>query len=447
MNDKLKKKISLFPKTPGIYKYKDKQGKIIYVGKAVNLQSRVKSYFRKDLELGPKTVKLVENIEDMEILETESEVDALLLEAELIKRLKPKYNVLLRDDKFYKYIEIKNEKVSYIENGISRLEIISRVITSRKVTTPGSNYFGPYPSGTYVDDVLRQFRKTFKYRDCSKVKYNLYQKKHKPCLFGDIGLCLAPCVGNVTPTEYRRSIGQFKKLLSGKSSSVMTELKTQMQKASKNEQYESATVFRDRLEKLHYLRQNNRNANDYIENPNLIEDINYQALLNLKNLIPTLKQLPQRIECFDISNTQGTNPTASMVVAMDGRLDKSEYRKFKIMSKSTPDDFLMMQEAVKRRFNNNWPMPNLLVIDGGKGQLRAVIKILDLLGLKLPIIGLAKKEETIVIYDKESFELITLKKTQPELRLLQRLRDEAHRFAIIYHRKLRSRSIKSDKGI
>ena len=258
---KLKSKIENLPKTSGIYKYKDKNAKVIYVGKAVNLLSRVKSYFQKDLELGPKTQKLIENIDDIEIVETQSEVEALLLEAELIKKLKPKYNVLLRDDKFYKYIEIKNEKVNFTINGKSKLEVIPRVITTRKVTTAGSNYFGPYPSGTYVDDVLRQFRKTFKYRDCSKIKYNLYQKKQKPCLFGDIGLCMAPCVSKVTATQYRRSVGQFKKLLSGKSSSVITELKTQMLKDSKKKDYESAIVLRDRLEKINYLRQNIRNAN------------------------------------------------------------------------------------------------------------------------------------------------------------------------------------------
>lgn len=440
MNDKLKNKIDKLPKTFGVYKYKDKAGKVIYVGKAVNLLNRVKSYFQKDLELGPKTQKLVENICDIDIVETESEVEALLLEAELIKRLKPKYNVLLRDDKFYKYIEIKNEKVNYITNGKSKLEVIPRVVTSRKITSPGSNYFGPYPSGTYVEDVLRQFRKTFKYRDCSKIKYNLYQKRQKPCLFGDIGLCMAPCVSNVSATEYRRSIGQFKKLLSGKSSIVITELKKQMQVASKVKEYETATILRDRLEKLNYLRQNTRSADEYIDNPNLVEDINFQSLYKLQQLIPTLDKLPARIECFDISNIQGTNPTASMVVATNGRIDKSEYRKFKIRLTNTPDDFLMMQEAITRRFNNSWPMPDLLLIDGGKGQVSSVVKVLKQLDIKVAIIGLAKKEETIVIPTQSGFELITLKKELPELKLLQRLRNEAHRFALTFHRRLRSRS-------
>jgi len=435
MNNKLKTKIKNLPKSCGVYKYKDKNGKVIYVGKAINLANRVKSYFQKDLELGPKTLKLVENITDLEIIETESEVEALLLEAEFIKRLKPKYNVLLKDDKFYKYIEIKNEKVKYImPNEKSKLEVIPKVITSRKQTNPGSNYFGPYPSGTYVDDVLRQFRKTFKYRDCSKIKYNLYQKKKKACLFGDIGLCMAPCISNVSPTEYRRSIGQFKKLLSGKSSKVITDLKHQMIISSKKKDYETAQIYRDRLEKLYYLRQKNRDVEKYIENPNLIEDINFQALYNLKNLIPALVKIPKRIECFDISNIQGTNPTASMVVATNGRLDKSEYRKFKIRVKSTPDDFLMMQEAVTRRFNNNWTFPNLLVIDGGKGQLSSVKKVLEKLEINIPVISLAKKEETIIILDKNEFQLITLNINAPELKLLQRLRNEAHRFAITFHK-------------
>ncbi len=441
MNNKLKSKIENLPKTCGVYKYIDINRKIIYVGKAVNLFNRVKSYFQKDLELGPKTQKLIENIDDIQIVETESEVEALLLEAELIKRLKPKYNILLRDDKFYKYIEIKNEKVNFIKNGKSKLEIIPKVVTSRKITTPQSNYFGPYPSGTYVDDVLRQFRKTFKYRDCSKIKYNLYQKKQKPCLFGDIGLCMAPCVSNVSATTYRRSIGQFKKLLNGKSSIVITQLKSQMVTASKNKDYENAIILRDRLEKLNYLRQNTRDVSEYIQNPNLIEDINYQALINLKNLVPSLDKIPLRIECFDISNIQGTNPTASMVVATNARLDKSEYRKFKIMVKSTPDDFLMMQEAITRRFNNNWPLPDLLVIDGGKGQVSSVVKVLKEIGIQIPVIGLAKKVETIVIPSNNEFELITLNKQAPELKLLQRLRDEAHRFALTFHRKLRSKAV------
>jgi len=162
----------------------------------------------------------------------------------------------------------------------------------------------------------------------------------------------------------------------------------------------------------------------------------------LKKIIPTLTKIPQRIECFDVSNIQGTSPTASMVVATNGRLDKTEYRKFKIRSKNTPDDFSMMQEAVKRRFNNNWTYPDLIVIDGGKGQLSSVKKILEKLDIAVSVIGLAKKQETIVILDKKGFRQVSLNINAPELKLLQRLRNEAHRFAITYHRKLRSNKMK-----
>jgi len=442
MNTNLKTKLSELPDSPGIYKYFDKEKNIIYIGKASSLKKRVKSYFIGGIRLGPKTSKMVSEIFDIEITKTENEVDALILEAELIKTFMPKYNILLKDDKFFNYIEIKNEKLKVLDSkGNSKLENIPRITTTRKKENPDSEYFGPFPSGSSVQGILRQFRKTFKYRNCSKIKYNRYQKIGRSCLFGDIGLCSAPCVGRVTAKEYRLSINQFKKLLQGNSKNVLRDIEKEMQTASKNQDYDLASKIRDKFQNLVYITTDYKDPSQYINNPNLTDDLYLGSLMALKDAIPSLEHIPVRIEGYDISNIQGTNPTASMVVATNGILNKNEYKKFKIKTKNTPDDFAMMSEVIRRRFKNNWEMPDLILIDGGKGQVSSAMKELAKLNIKIPIVGLAKKQELLVLPINGTYDILNLSKDNLGLRLLMNLRDEAHRFALNYHRKLRRKEI------
>ncbi|HSX39609.1 MAG TPA: excinuclease ABC subunit UvrC [Candidatus Saccharimonadales bacterium] len=436
----LLEKVNNLPKVPGVYIYHDSAGTVIYVGKAKSLRNRVKSYFIKDnLEMWSKTQALVENIADLEYVEVLSELEALILEAELIKKYLPKYNIVLKDDKSYLYIVIRNEKVELNKT----LTAIPKIMTARKSDILESDIiFGPFPEATTTKFIVRSIRKIFAFRDCSISKFNRYSKLGKPCLYGYIGLCQAPCVGNVSVEKYRRDIKNIQHLLEGQSSSLLNTLRREMEDASKNQQYEKAAEYRDIVRKFDYIRQQTQKTSDYIENPYLVEDIISKSLDELVKNIPELKELPRRIECYDISNISGKEAVGSMVVATDGRIDKHEYRKFRIKLKAEPDDFGMLREVLTRRLTHEgWPMPDLLVIDGGKGQVSAIKEVLDKLGLEIPLIGLAKRFETIVYYNGSEFVEVNLEKDNEGLKLLQRLRDEAHRFAQKYHHQLRLKKL------
>jgi excinuclease ABC subunit C len=436
----LKQKLQTLPQLPGIYKFKNAAGHIIYVGKAKNLKSRVNSYFQDNLDPISKTAALVQNITDLEIIETLSELEALILEAELIKKYKPKYNIAYKDDKSYLYIVIRSEKVELNGKAVS----LPKVLAVRETDLePKDVSFGPFPNTRTARYVVRTIRRVFPYRDCSLSKFNKYKKLGQPCLWGHIGLCQAPCVGNIAPDDYKKEVNQIKKLLSGQSSILMRDLEKAMKGASKTQEYEQATKYRNILDKFHYIRQKNSAAQKYIDNPYLVQDLREKSLSELVKNITILNHLPHRIECYDISNISGTFAVGSMVVAIGGELDKSEYRKFKIKQKKTPDDYAMLTEVLDRRLNNTWQLPDLLVIDGGKGQVGAVQELLNIRGVDIPVIGLAKKQETIVYQTnpKKEFKEINLSRDNDGLKLLQRLRDEAHRFAQSYHHKLRLKSI------
>lgn len=438
-NAQLLKSVNELPLQSGIYKYFNRDGELIYVGKAKNLRNRVRSYFYTKLDKGSKTAALVAQIETLQIIETLSEFEALILEAELIKKHKPKYNIALKDDKSYLYIVIRSEDVDL--NG--KKVILPKLMAARKADLlENDTYFGPFPGSQNARYVIRTIRRILPYRDCSITKFDKYKKLGSPCLYGHLGLCQAPCIGRVSPKEYISDINKIKKLLSGKSHSLLRSWEKQMRYHSKNQRFEEAAKFRDSISKFNYVRQDFKSAGKYLDNPYLVQDTREQSLKELMTVIPSLKDLPRRIECYDISNISGKDSVGSMVVSIDGEITKREYRRFKVRSKATPDDFAMMEEVLTRRLRQDWDVPDLIVVDGGKGQVSAAIAAMTKLNVDIPLIGLAKKFETIVYFEDSEFVEIVLPRDNTGLQLLQRLRDEAHRFAQAYHHKLRLNSIK-----
>lgn len=437
----LKHKVKSISTSPGIYQYFDTNDQIIYVGKAKNLRNRVRSYFAVNLEPNSKTAVLVSQIRKIVYIETLSELEALILEAALIKKHQPKYNIALKDDKSYLYIVIRPEHFEIDGHKIS----IPKVLAARETDLKKTDItFGPYPHGNKAKDILRSLRKIIPYRDCSTSKFKKHQKLNSPCLYGHIGLCQAPCTDKVSPERYKKEIRKIKSLLAGDSSAFLKSIEKEMKKASKAQNFEEAAYYRDILSKFRYIRQKFSRAQQYIDNPYLVEDLREKSLTQIKDTLPFLEDLPERIECYDISNISGTDAVGSMVVALNGEVSKQEYRRFKIKTKNSPDDFAMMAEVLTRRLKKDWAVPDLLVLDGGKGQLSAVQKVLNKLNLDTPMIGLAKKFETIVYIDPETlnFVEINLPRDSEGLKLLQRLRDEAHRFAQAYHHKLRLNQLK-----
>lgn len=431
------------PTKPGIYQFYDEQNNLLYVGKAKQLKNRVSSYFRTSSDLLPKTRLMVSQITKIKTIVVESEFEALLLEAELIKKLHPKYNHLLKDDKSYIYILFTKDD-------------FPRIISARKnqIKTKGL-FFGPFPNTYIVKTTLRELRKIFPYRSCSTARFN----KKKVCLYYHLQLCQGPCENKISKTAYQKELQGIKLLLQRKRKTLIIDLTKKMKQAAEKEKFETAAVLRDKLQKLEYLQTSFRNPTEYMIDPNLLEDIRTQTLTNLQKILG-IASLPQRIECYDISNIQGKQAVGSMVVFTQGESDKKEYRRFRIKYKDTPDDYFMLQEVLRRRLKKTgytdikvqentkkrWPLPDLIVIDGGKGQLSAALEVVENhqeeIIRKIPVISLAKKQEEIFKKDYvDDIQKIILSKRSKELQLLQQLRDEAHRFAITYHRKLRSKNV------
>lgn len=546
MNQDLKSKIKAVPALPGIYQFFNKDRKIIYIGKAINLRSRIQSYFRTKVD-SPKTKALVNKVVDFDIIATENEIEALVLENNLIKKYKPKYNINLKDDKTYPYIRVTKEPYP-------------QIFPTRDVIQDGSKYFGPYTDVKSMKSSLRMINKIFKIRSCTYFIDDgvIEQKKIKVCLDYHIKKCDGPCEGLVSIEDYRKMVQQVIKVLRGKTSILISELKEEMSDASNKLNFEKAGTLRDKIEQLRvYSEKQKIVTNDFedkdiigiaveakdvactilvIRNGRLVgkrqlklsaaidEDISkiysaaikfyygeyveipksliievlpfddnilldwlssradkkvkyivpkiqseaksllsmckQNAILQLKDIqlqkmkkdgnlpyvLSSLKRdlrlpsLPRKIECFDISNLQGTDTVASMVVFVDGKPKKSLYRKYIIKSVDGPNDFASMQEVVERRYTklkeDNEQLPDLIMVDGGKGQLSSAVEILDNLGFKkYQIIGLAKRLEEI--FFPGISEAQTIPKTSSSLKLLQHLRDEAHRFAITFHRKRR----------
>lgn len=423
----------MLPTRPGVYLFKDSAGRVLYIGKAVNLKARVKSYFQKSVKLGPKTTALINQTAKIDHIPVESEFEALLLEAALIKKHQPRYNSRAKDDKRPLYIKITKEE-------------FPKVTTARaKDLDEKAIFFGPFPYAQTVRQVLRILRRIFPFCSCKK-------NKGKPCLYWHIGLCnpspriiikQPPKVASFQKRIYQKNIRYLTSFLKRKKSSLISQLKKEMEITARNENFEEAAKIRNQIERLEFITQPHRRIADYLANPNLLVDQRQEELRQLYNKLKQhfdkLKWPLQRIEAYDISNIRGKKATGSMIVFIDGEPEKTEYRRFKIRFEQKPDDVAMIKEVLKRRFaHQDWDYPNLIVVDGGKGQVNGAREILSQYKLRrIPIIGLVKRKEKVIIPGKE----VKLPKDSPALHLLRRLRDEAHRFALFYHRTLRAKTI------
>jgi len=376
--------------------------------------------------LGVKTSILVSQVEKIKTITTNSEIEAFLLENSYIKKYKPKYNIKLTDDKAYLMIKI-TVKDRY-----------PKVLIARRRDDKNSIYFGPFPNAAIaLRIVLKTIRKIFPYQ-------SVLNHDKKICLYYHLGLCPCPPVFDSPDfqKEYRKNIQHILDFLNGETKKIIKDLKKERDAESQNENFEKANLLQNKIQAIELITGPfYKTQLDLDLDPNLTDDLREKEISNLLNILQAnniaIKNL-DRIECFDISNISGTNPVGSMVTFTNGEKDGNWYRKFKVRSLNTPNDFAMMEEVLTRRLKHpEWPMPDLLIVDGGKGHVSTTVKIMQNLNLKIPVIGLAKKEETIVT---SSLQEISLGKDSPALKLLMKIRDEAHRFAITYHRKLRSKS-------
>lgn len=410
--------LSHIPNSPGVYIYKNTVGKIIYIGKAVNLKKRVSQYFQSDHALGYKTGRLVSEIADISFYTVSSEIEALVLESSLIKQYRPKFNSQLKDDKSYIYITITKDKFPLIKPAF------------KSTLNKNDLFFGPFPDSPSVKNLLKTIRHIFPY----------YSKPHdnKKCLYCHLGLCPGP---NPNIKEYKDNISSIKKILNGHFKKLLSQLKKEMISFSKLEDFENAAKRRDQINSLNYVISGWKNINNLYQNIDLKEDQTQKSLaelkLTLKPYFPCLYKI-NRIEGYDISNLGSKYFVGSMVVFQKDKLDSSEYRQFKINFKDTPDDQFMIKEIIYRRLKHpEWGIPDLILVDGGKPQVAAARQSLQLSKNKIiPIIGLAKKQETIVINNNNNWIEINLPKNSPSLLLLEQLRNEAHRFANRYRKKL-----------
>lgn len=413
--------LAALPTTPGIYLYRDVSGHIIYVGKAVNLKKRISQYFQRDDALGPKTATLVSQIASIETKTVGSEIEALILEASYIKKYRPKYNSLLKDDRSYQYICITREK-------------FPRVFPVFQSTADSQNYlYGPFPSGLAVRSLLKTIRQIFPY-------YGLKKHPKTLCLYCHLHLCPGP---TPDPVDYRHNISQIKKILSGKFKTLTRQLKKEMLSASKASHFELALLRRQQLESINYVVSGWSHLSHLYTTTEVPEDRSSRAtnelLSTLQPYFPRLQSI-NRIECFDISQLGKKYFVSSMTVWQNGHLDHQAYRQFKITSKDSPDDQFMIKETVYRRLRHSeWGSPDIIVVDGGKPQVAAASSLSN---LPPALIGLAKKQETIVIRHQDEWVEINLPANSSGLRLLQSLRDEAHRFANRYRKKLIDQSIR-----
>ena len=551
MNEIIAEKLKLLPSSPGVYKIYNAAGEVIYVGKAISLKNRVRQYFQANKNHTPKVLAMVAHIEDFEILRTSNETEALTLESNLIKQFRPKYNILLKDDKHFPYI-----RIDYRQD-FPRVEIV------RRVQADGAKYLGPFLSGIALRDGMNVVREHFPVRYCKKDLKKAAARRERPCLMYHVGKCCAPCSGKVSRAQYHAMLDEISAFLTGHTDAVVQELTAQMQQASDNLQFERAAALRDSIRAIERLqdkqvvisttksmadvfalgRLNNdvlvfalfvrdgkvigtekfrmsaddgesdaeilaaflkqyylevatfppeillhsdaadmeaialwlseragrrihlhrpqrgnkaqlaqlayRNCIDALEKDAALQKRAWErgegALVELCAVLG-LESIPSRLECFDNSHLQGRDTVSSMVVFQDGQPDKKAYRRFRIHAEAGGDDLIAMREALTRRFARFQAgdagfdvLPDLLVIDGGQTQLAVAVSVLAEAGLSfVPVIGLAETNEWIYLPDDP--QPIALQRNSAALHLLERIRDEAHRFAITYHRSLRQKS-------
>lgn len=408
------------PEVAGVYTFwKNKTP--IYIGKSVNLKSRLNSYLA--VNLGVKTAKMVSEADEVSFIEVNSDLESLLLESFLIKKHKPKYNIVLKDDKHALYIIITKEE-------------FPRVLAVRKIDSDSLKpqaIFGPFPNSTNVKSILKMVRKIFPYSD--------HKIGKKPCLYSHLGLC-NPCPNEILQNNqsellkniYKQNIKSIKLVLGRKFNTVRNLLQKQMNQLAKEQKYEEAKVIRDKIKTLDYITQEKISVEQFIENPNLTEDIRNQELRSL-GLLTRISSL-NRIECFDIAHLSGVSATASMVVLINGEKENSEYRHFKVRQKNGQSDYDSMREIASRRLKNleKWGKPNLIIVDGGLGQVKIFNEACK--EFAIPVVGIAKHPDRLVFPDGRKVRL-----SGPTLQLVSRIRDEAHRFARRLHHKLLSKNL------
>lgn len=419
------------PEAPGVYIFQNEKEKRVYIGKSTNIKKRVISYFARSLS--EKTTRMKKETKKFSIILVNSELESLLLEAHLVRKYRPKYNFSLKDDKHPLYIRITNDRYPL-------------ALTARKIDEDKKNiaFYGPFPSSKNVKGVLKMTRRIFPYAE--------HKLGKRGCLYSQIGLC-QPCPNEIEKVkdkklrsklteEYRSNLSNMNKLLSGKIKFVRRGLEKRMKVFAKEEKFEAAAKIREQIEKLDYITQPITPIRYFLKNPNLIEDIREQELIELKKILTEYLKMPKslrRIECFDVAHLAGSKPTASMVTFIKAEPEKTLYRHFRIKQKRGQDDIASLAEVAKRRtkYLSGWGIPDLIVVDGGKGQVSSFFRVFR--QHRIAVVGLAKRFEQLVIpkekNGKISFSLVTLKQG-PALNLLQRLRNEAHRFARRYHHKL-----------
>lgn len=424
MNKKLEKKLANLPKEPGVYQYKNQVDEIIYVGKAAVLRNRVRQYFQKSRTPDPKTDALVSEIVDVDWITVETELDALFLEAELIRRYKPRYNILLRDDKSSGFVRIDYNNTH------------PTVTITRRPLDDGAEYFGPYYSVGAVKKALHYLRRAFPYSTHASAI------PRRACLQYHLGLCPGLEENKTNLVDYKQNLRKLAAYLKGERVQLLKTIEKDMKQAAKESQFEDAARLRNQLFALKGLtRQIVFGDKEFMD---ISKD---EGLVELTELLG-LPKPPRRIEGFDISHMSGTDNVASMVVFTNGMPNKTEYRKFKMRILGN-DDFAHMNETLTRRLSEknrkDWGVPDLFLIDGGKGQLNVALDARDAAGLQnIPMIGLAKREEEIVVHNirsipnvqnqlSEEFTMHLLPKSSHAVKLLQRIRDESHRFAVSYH--------------
>jgi excinuclease ABC subunit C len=541
MTANLDEKLERLPDRPGVYLYKDAKAQVIYVGKAASLRGRVRSYFQESRPHDPKTDALVRGIRDLDYIVTDNELEALMLEATLVRKHRPRYNIILRDDKHYPFLKLTTN------------EPFPRLVVARRVGHDGATYYGPFYPATAMRETLRLTRQLFPLRTCS---IEIDGRLERPCIQYYIGRCRAPCTGWETQEGYARTVGEVQRFLEGKDDSLAGELTREMEDASAALNFERAAMLRDRVQALHRVRERQKmistvevdqdvmglvrqggdagvelffvrrgrlvgqeafffdrvtgssdgeilsaflrqfysrnvipapeillsedvpeaelterwltglagrrvqihtpqrggkrefvamaeaNAAIALQNHLLARGNRQQLILEELQRVLGLPGLPNRIEGYDISNTQGTEQVGSMVVWENGGMKKEDYKRFRIRTVAGADDFASLREVLGRRFaralEEGTALPDLVLIDGGRGQLNVGVRVLQDIGLDyLPVIALAKQQEEV--YRPDSLHPLVLEPTSPALQTLQKIRDEAHRFAITYHKTLRAR--------
>lgn len=433
-NEKLQAKIKSLPQSPGVYIYYNDAHKVIYVGKAKRLKNRVTSYFVEGTDKGAKTEALVSNIVDIDTIFVRSEVEAFLLEAELIKRYKPRYNIDLKDDKSYQYLAIQDYDI--VIDG--KKYVMSRIFPTRTKKLKRTTYFGPFPDGGLViKKALKAFRRVFPYCEYSKQKLKEHVTKGRACLYYHIGLCPGTCKSVDNFAVQQKNMRNLKQFLSKGYTKGIEDLQLKMKKYSDEMEFEKALEIRQLLDKIFALESSSILPEQYVQNPNLIEDVYIKRQHDIQELFG-LEKLPFRIECYDISNIMGEWATGAMVVSEGGRIMKSEYRKFRIKYTKGITDFGMMTEVLRRRLRNDWTRPDILLIDGGKGQVGVVLKVVEGTEFEtIPVIGIFKPNDFFIRRMNDKWKVTKAHKDNVGYLHLRELRDEAHRFVKGYHKKLR----------